>query len=156
MNKAHYNTSDMLYKFQSQLGVPSDLDTNYNYCRFCNGFANQGKVSSGGEVLGYAAYDPYNIVSYSNWWYHAKLPIYYNGTYDGFINEHTLDATALAQLKQAAAQSRYVWMIIGPRIINGIADPSLGIYGMDPGTRTCVYTSNVELVLTLSGNKYNN
>ena len=155
MNKAHHNTSDLIYKFQNSEGVPSDLDSNYNYCRFCDGFANQGNVSQGGVLIGYASYDPFNIVSYATWWNLAKLPIYYNATSSGYSNDHALDATALAQLKSAAARSRYVWMTIGPRIENGIADSSLGTYGMDPGTRSCVYASNVELVFTVSGNKYN-
>jgi hypothetical protein len=48
---------------------------------------------------------------------------------------------------------RYVYLMIGPRIANGIS--SSATYGAQVGATICVYSTKVELVFRLTGAAFN-
>lgn len=153
-NFAHNDTSDILYKFSDSPLLPKDLETGtYGYCRLCDGyFANKGQMSSGGTSCGYGHYDPWNLAGSTTVYSRTMTPYFYDQT--EWDNDHQVsDADVLEQLKLAASSSRYVYMLIGPRIGNGISSSST--YGASVGSVMAAYTTRVELVLRLTGNAYN-
>lgn len=85
----------------------------------------------------------------------AKTPYYYNGEYEYYNDHEIIDANVLADLKSKVRMNRYVYLMIGPRIANGIAS-SQYTYGMAIGAKSVIYTTRVELVFKVTGSPFNN
>lgn len=156
-NYAHNDTADMLYSFKDSLVAPNKLeDGNHTYCRFVSGnFANKGNMSSSGTSCGSGHYDCWDLGSErlpSGTYSRTMTPYYYDA--NEWNNDHQItDANVLADLKSMTREKRYVYLMIGPKIANGISSGSA--YGAAIGSTMCLYSTRVELVFRLTGNAFN-
>ncbi len=150
---AHNGSSDLCYRFMSSVQPPSALEQgNVGAVALANA-GNKGNVSNNGAVIGYGKYDGYGLATAAGKLYDKTNILYYYDRSQWTVDHEVTDANVLSDLKAATGAGRYVWLMYGGRICNGIS--STQTYGMVPGSTSAAYVTRVELVFKISGKKWN-
>lgn len=160
-SEAHNGSSDVLYRFLPGDGeaAPSALGQGATAAFALCSFANKGALSTKGENVGYGDYDVFALdpggpLSTTPAVLNRIHVCYYYDKAEWSADREVTDAGALAELDAACEAGRYVRLLYGGRICNGIAS-SLGTEGMAQGGTSTAYATRVELVLRLSGAAWN-
>lgn len=151
---AHNGSSDLCYRFMSSVQPPSALEQgNVGAVALCQ-VGNKGNVSNRGAVVGNGKLDVYGLATAAGSLYDRTNIRYYYDKTQWTVDHEVTDANVLSDLKAAAGAGRYVWLMYGGRICNGISSAA-GTYGMAMGATSAAYATRVELVFKISGKKWN-